>query len=136
MKWRDPLPVTCPSCDRGILAGVADLRSLQATCPRCGGSLAANGEWMIAEEARLRPVIDRAVDMCQVIMYVEDHTGLAFPPGDDAVESLEDLVQVLAGRLDGTGDREARAAELVAEAARRVAPRLLSEATSDSTASG
>ena len=61
MKWRNPMQTRCPTCGRTSLLPVAVLRSLQAVCPLCGGLLAAFGAWLLAEEARLRPVIDRAI---------------------------------------------------------------------------
>jgi hypothetical protein len=138
MKWRDPMPVCCPSCGRQGKARVAELRSLRAVCPHCGGSLAATGERMLAEEARLRPVIDRAIGLCHVIMHLEEHAGLTIPWGGegDGVESLGDLVRVVAGRLGATAEGETRAAELVAGAARQVAPWLLDEAASSGGARG
>lgn len=84
MKWRDPQPVTCPRCGRRSLVGVADLRSLRATCPRCGGSLARAGERMLAEEARLRPIIDQAIAEVWAEMDAEEAAEEQRPadPGD------------------------------------------------------
>jgi hypothetical protein len=108
---------------------VAALRSLRATCPGCGAWLAAAGERMLAEEAR----VGRQVDLIAVAFELDEQTGLVILDSSefDAAGSLSDLVRVVAGRLPPSADREARAAELVVETARRVAPRLLSEAGED-----
>jgi hypothetical protein len=127
MKWLDPMPTACPACGRRSRVPVAALRSLRATCPRCGASLAAAGQRMLAEETR----VGRQIDLVLVAIDLEEHAGLVLTDGEvDAARSLEDLVRAVAGRLPPATDREARATELVAEAARRVAPRLLGEATS------
>jgi len=122
MKWRDPQPVSCPSCGQRSAARVADLRSLRATCPRCGGSLAAAGERMLAEEKR----IGREIDLFRVGYELQEQYGLP----DSVIltaRTLRELACALADRLGPAVGCEARAAEIVAETARRVAPVLLSE---------
>jgi hypothetical protein len=64
MKWLDPMPTVCPVCADRYPIPVAALRSLRAVCPGCGASLAALGERMLAEEARL----SRQVDMLLVAL--------------------------------------------------------------------
>jgi len=126
MKWLDPMPVRCPSCGRKSAARVAELRSLRAACPGCGASLAAAGERMLAEEAR----VGGEIDLFLVGYELAERYGLA----DDelfAARSLGDFARFVAERLDPAADREERAAEIVAAIARRVAPLLLSEAGSD-----
>jgi hypothetical protein len=77
---------------------------------------------MLAEEAR----IGGEVDLFQVGYELSERFGL---PDDEflAAGSLGELAHAVAGRLDPAADREARATEIVAEAARRIAPLLLSE---------
>src|SRR5579872_896792 len=58
MRWLDPMPTDCPACGGQFPVPVAELRSLRAACPGCGGSLAATGERMIAEEARIGGEVD------------------------------------------------------------------------------
>jgi hypothetical protein len=122
MRWLDPMPTDCPACGGRFPIPVAELRSLRAACPGCGASLAASGERMIAEEAR----IGGEVDLFQVGYELSERYGL---PDDVLLGSrtLGDLAHAVAGRLDQAADREARATEIVAEAARRIAPLLLSE---------
>jgi hypothetical protein len=77
---------------------------------------------MITEEAR----IGGEVDLFRVGYELSERYGLP----DDVLlgaQTLGDLARAVASRLDPVGDREVRAAELVAETARRVAPLLLSE---------
>lgn len=129
MKWLDPMPTDCPDCGGRFSIPVAALRSLQAACPGCGASLAAIGERMLAEEARFR----REVDPFIVGFELTEQAGLAIPDSElDATRSLDDLVRAVANHLPPAADREARAAELVAEAARRSGRAyLLDEAGSD-----
>jgi hypothetical protein len=116
MKWLDPMPTDCPACGGRFPIPVAALRSLQAACPTCGASLAAVGERMLAEEARFR----REVDPFLVAFDLDEEAGLGIPDSElDSVRSLDDLARAVACRLPPAADREARAAELVAEAARR-----------------
>ena len=126
MKWLDPMPTNCPACGGRFRIPVADLRSLRAACPGCGASLAAAGEWMLAEEARFGGEIDLFV----VGYELSEQYGLA---DDDlfAARSLSDLARSVAERLDPAADRQERAAEVVADTARRVAPLLLSPTGSD-----
>lgn len=77
---------------------------------------------MLAEEAR----IDRQMELILVAIDLKEHAGLVLTENEvDAARSLEDLARAVAGQLPSTTDREARATELVAAAARRAAPRLL-----------
>ena len=116
MKWLDPMPTGCPSCGGRFPVPVAALRSLRAACPGCGASLAATGERMLAEEARFR----REVDLFFVALELNEQAGLSLPDSElDAMRSLDDLARAVANHLPPAADREARAAELVAEAARR-----------------
>jgi hypothetical protein len=59
MKWLDPMPANCPACGGRSPVPVAALRSLRATCPDCGASLAPVGERMLAEEARVHREVER-----------------------------------------------------------------------------
>ncbi len=123
MKWLDPLPTDCPACGGRFLVPVAALRSLRAACPNCGASLAAAGERMLAEEAR----VGREIDLFNVGYELQEQFGLP----DSVIltaQTLEALARPLADRLGSAVDCEVRAAELVAEIARRVAPLLLIEA--------
>jgi hypothetical protein len=122
MRWLDPMPTDCPGCGGRFPIPVAELRSLRAVCPGCGGSLGAVGERMLAEEAR----IGGEVDLFQVGYELSERYAL---PDDVLLGSrtLGDLARAVAGRLDPAADREARAAEIVAEVAGRVAPLLLRE---------
>ena len=125
MKWLDPMPIDCPVCGGRFPVPAADLRSLRAACPGCGASLAPAGERMLAEEDR----ICRQIDLLLVAIDLEEHAGLVLTDAElDAARSLGELAGAVAGRLHPAADREARAAELVTEAARRAAPRLLAEA--------
>jgi hypothetical protein len=129
MRWLDPMPTACPVCGGRFPVPVAALRSLRAACPGCGASLAAAGERMLAEEAR----VNRQVGLIAVAFELGEQTGLDILDSSefDAAGSLTDLVRIVAGRLPPSADREARAAELVVETARRVAPLQLSEAGED-----
>jgi hypothetical protein len=123
MKWLDPMPTDCPACGGRSPVPVAELRSLRATCPGCGASLAAAGERMLAEEVRIGGEVD--------LFLVGNELRKQFDLQDDVLlgsRSLEELARAVAVHLDPAGDREARATELVAQTARRVAPLLLSEA--------
>jgi hypothetical protein len=84
---------------------------------------------MLAEEARSR----REVDPFLVAFELNEEAGLAIPDGElDAVRALDDLARAVAGHLPPAAGREARAAELVAGAARRSGRAyLLGEAGSD-----
>jgi hypothetical protein len=84
---------------------------------------------MLAEEARFR----REVDPFLVAFELNEQAGLAIPDSElDAVRTLDDLARAVASRLPPAADRELRAAELVAEAARRSGRAyLLGEAGSD-----
>lgn len=124
MKWQDPLVTQCSECGRQTPVSVAALRSLLATCPHCGASFAADGERMLAEEAR----IGRQIDLSLVAIELEEHKHWVILDCKDGNElSLEGLIRTVAGLLHPAADCEARAVELVTEAARRVAPLLLSE---------
>ncbi len=59
MKWLDPMPIDCLACGGRFPVPVLALRSLQATCPGCGSSLAQVGERMLAEEARVHRQVER-----------------------------------------------------------------------------
>jgi hypothetical protein len=116
MKWCDPMPTACPSCGGRFPVPVVALRSLQAACPGCGASLSATGEWMLAEEARFR----REVDPFLVALELNEQVPWVIPDSQlDAMRSLDDLARAVIGRLPPAADRQVRAAELVAEAARR-----------------
>ena len=116
VMWLDPMPTDCPSCGGRFPIPVAALRSLRAACPGCCASLSATGERMLAQEARFR----REVDPFLVAFDLSEQTDLGIPDSElDAVRSLDDLARAVASRLPPAADREARAAELVAEAARR-----------------
>ena len=122
MRWLDPMPTDCPSCGGQFPISVADLRALRAVCPGCGGSLAAKGERMLAEEAR----IGGEIDLFNVAYELSEPYDLQ----DDVLlgsRTLEDIAHAVAGRLDQSPDRETRATEIVVEVARRLAPLLLSE---------
>ena len=128
MKWLDPSPTDCPACGGRFPVPVAALRSLRATCPSCGASLAVAGERMLTEEAR----IGRQFDLLLVAIDLEEHAGLILTDAEvEAAQSLAGLTGAVARRLDPAPDQEARATALVAEAARRVAPRLLGDTASD-----
>ena len=77
---------------------------------------------MLAEEVR----IGGEVDLFLVGYELSEQYDL---PDDVLLGSrtLEDLARAVADRLDQAGDGEARAAEVVTEIARRVAPLLLRE---------
>jgi hypothetical protein len=122
MRWLDPMPTDCPACGGQSPISVVALRSLRAACPRCGASLAAKGERMLAEEAR----IGGEVELFMVGYELSEQYGLR---DDELVtfRTLGDLARAVAGCLDPAADREARAAEIVAEVAGRVAPLLLRE---------
>lgn len=126
MKYRDPQPTVCSECDRRFSVSVAALRSLRAVCPGCGATLAAIGESMLQEEAR----IGRQIDLIIVSLALDEQNGWAITDSADRSEelSLDGLIHSVAALLHPAADREARATELVTEVARRVAPRLLSEA--------
>jgi hypothetical protein len=65
------------------------------------------------------------IDLANVAMELEDLAGLALTDRELApVQSLEDLIRLVASRLHPVPESEARAAELVARAAQRVAPHL------------
>ena len=114
MKWLDPAPINCSACGGQFLIPVADLRSLQAFCPGCGASHAAIGKSMLAQEARFR----REVDPFLVAFNLEEETHLGIPDSElDAIQSLDDLGRAVFGRLSPAADREAKAAEIVANAA-------------------
>jgi hypothetical protein len=116
MKWLDPMPTDCPACGDRFSIPVDALRSLQAVCPGCGASLAATGESMLSVEARFK----REVGPILVGVEVEERTGMRIPDSVfDAEPSLNVLVRAVADRLPPAADREAKAAELVVEAARR-----------------
>jgi hypothetical protein len=71
---------------------------------------------MLAEEARF----GREVDPFLVAYELTEEAGLAIPDRElDAVQSLDDLARAVADHLPQEAGREARAAELVAGAARR-----------------
>jgi hypothetical protein len=79
---------------------------------------------MLREEAR----VHRQVGLLLVAIDLEETAGLILTDGEvNALRSLDDLACGVVGRLPPGMDREARAAELVAEAARRVAPQLLGQ---------
>lgn len=83
---------------------------------------------MLAEEAK----IGRQIDLLLVAIDLEEHAGLILPDAEvEAAQSLAGLSDAVARRLDPAPDKEARATAFVAEAARRVAPRLLDEAASN-----
>jgi hypothetical protein len=74
---------------------------------------------MLAEEAR----IGRQVDLLVMALVLEEPAGLVLTDAaNNAAHSLEDLDRAVAGRLYPAADCEARAAELVAEAAGRAHP--------------
>ena len=129
MKWSDPATIHCPECGGDFPVRVAALRSLRAACPGCDASLAAIGKSMLAEEARFR----REVDPLLVAFNLEQQASLGISDSElDAIQSLDDLARAIVGRLSPTADREARAAELVADAARRIGRvYLLDEAGAD-----
>ena len=133
----DPCPIDCPACGGRFPIRAAALRSLRATCPGCGASLAAVGERMLAESARMCQQIDLfwvAFDLHERLGSIILDEPLGATIADDeggAGLSLDGLVRAVAGLLLPAADAETRAAELVGEAARRVAPRLLSEASLD-----
>ncbi len=82
---------------------------------------------MLAEEGRVR----RQIDLILVAIDLEERAGLILTEAEvDAAQSLGDLAGAVAGRLHPAPDRDGRATELVIEAARRVAPRMLDEAGS------
>jgi hypothetical protein len=83
---------------------------------------------MLAGEAR----IGRQIDLLLVAIDLEEHAGLILTDAEvEAAQSLAGLSGAVARRLDPAPDQDARAAALVAEAARRVAPRLLGDAAYD-----
>ena len=128
MKWLDPMPTDCPECGGRFPVPVAALRSLRATCPSCGVSLAMAGERMLAEEGR----IGLQIDLLLVAIDLEEHAGLILTDAEvEAAQSLAGMSGAVARRLDPAPDREARATALVAESARRVAPRLLGDAANN-----
>jgi hypothetical protein len=123
MQWLDPMPTNCPACGGQFPIPVAALLSLRAACPGCGASLAKAGEEMLAHEARIHRSYNLLLVACEL-----DRDGVALSDGElEAAHSLGDLARAVADHLHPVADREARAAELVTEAARRVAPELLSE---------
>src|SRR5262249_43515582 len=96
-------------------------------------SLTAAGERMLAEEDR----IGQKIDLLLVALDLEEHAGLVLTEGEvDAARSLEDLVRAAAGPLHPAADCEAGGAELVGEAVRRAAPRVLGGVVSNSRAGG
>ena len=133
MKWCDPMPTHCPACGGRFPVAVAALRSLRAACPGCGASLAAVAERMLAEFALDQARFRREIGPFLVGFDLEEEAGLGIPDSElDAVQSLNDLVRVVVAHLPPAVNREARAAELVAEAARRSGCRwLLGESDSD-----
>jgi hypothetical protein len=77
---------------------------------------------MLAEEAR----INGEIDLFSVGYELSERYDLQ----DDVLlgsRSLADIAHAVAGRLDQSSDRAARATEIVAEVARRIAPLLLSD---------
>jgi hypothetical protein len=84
---------------------------------------------MLAEEARFH----REVDPIIVAFELTKEAGLAVPDSElDAARSLDDLARAVVGHLPPGAGREARAAELVAGAARRSGcAYMLGEAGSD-----
>ena len=126
IKWVNPMPTNCPACGKRFPIPVASLKSLRATCPGCAASLAAVGEDMLAEEARFR----REVGLFEVAFELAEQ-GAITDSEVDAARSLEDLARFVAARLPSAAAREARAAELVSEVARRIAPQLVNSADSD-----
>jgi hypothetical protein len=133
MKWRDPMPTHCPACGGRFPVPAAALRSLRAVCPGCGASLAAVGERMLAVFAREQARFRREIGPFLVGFELEEEAHLGIPDSElDTPRSLNDLVRAVAGHLPPAADREARAAELVADAARRSGYAwLLGEADSD-----
>jgi hypothetical protein len=126
MKWLDPMPTDCLACGGRFPVPVTVLLSLRATCPSCGASLAVVGERMLTEEAR----IGGQVDLLLVAIDLEEHTGLVLTDAEvETAQSLAGLSSAVARLLDPAPDNDARATALVTESARRVAPRLLGDAT-------
>jgi len=79
---------------------------------------------MLREEAR----IGQKVDLLLVAIDLEEHAGMILSDAEvEAAQSLAGMCNVVAQHLDPAPDREAKAATLVTEAARRVAPRLLGD---------
>jgi len=120
----DPAPIKCSECGGTFPVTVAALKSLRAVCAGCAASLAAVGEGMFAEEAR----IGRQIDLFHVALELDERNGWnVLDTHDESEWTLEGLARSVVGFLPPTAGGIAAATELVAETARRVAPRLLSE---------
>lgn len=121
MKWSPTQKVVCAGCGGSFVVPTPDLLSLQAICPGCGTSLAGAGE----EQLKWYAGYCREIDLF-FVGYELQQAGVDLSDGEvEAAQSLEDLAGAVAGCLPQSADREARAAEIVTDAARRFAPRLL-----------
>ena len=88
MKFKDPLPYTCPACGHGGSKAVKELLSEKAICDACAASLSSISK-------RMNELVDENSsfhDAISLLMRVESNLEIEVP--DEAIEKVRPWKQV------------------------------------------